>query len=100
VATEGLQYRVPEEAIDEEMPFGALQCATDVGITSGLQVNNLARMEAEANQFAAELLMPEAACRALVQQLGKQANPRRLAPEFLVSVSAMTWRLRSLGLVI
>ena len=56
-------------------------------------------METEANRFAAELLIPEAACRKLVARYGERATPRRLATEFMVSSAAMEYRLRSLGLL-
>jgi Zn-dependent peptidase ImmA (M78 family) len=61
-------------------------------------------MEREANQFAAELLMPAAACRALVERFwptfGRRADvlTRRMANEFLVSQAAMKRRLFNLGL--
>lgn len=62
------------------------------------------QMEAEADLFAAELLMPETLCRQLVKQHlklcgGRQAVlARRLAAECLVSQAAMTRRMYELGL--
>lgn len=62
------------------------------------------RWEIEANRFAAELLMPEALCRGLVEQHQRTFGDRRavlakrLASELLVSQQAMTYRLRTLGL--
>ncbi len=61
------------------------------------------QMEREANQFAAELLMPEG----IVRELATQYTPhfrgedlvRRLATDMLVSRAAMRWRLRNLGLL-
>lgn len=60
--------------------------------------------EREANRFAAELLMPEEVCRARAGELQEQHGccPRavleyRLAAELLVSVQAMRYRLRNLG---
>jgi Zn-dependent peptidase ImmA (M78 family) len=61
------------------------------------------QMEREANQFAAELLIPGA----LVTDLGARYAPyfvgedlvSRLASDMLVSRAAMRWRLRRLGLL-
>jgi Zn-dependent peptidase ImmA (M78 family) len=60
--------------------------------------------EREANQFAAELLMPEAICRAREAELRQQHGccPRlvlayRLAAELLVSREAIRYRLNNLG---
>ena len=53
-------------------------------------------LEREANVFAAELLMPEAAVRASWEELG---SADALASRFDVSPSAMRWRLYSFGLV-
>jgi IrrE N-terminal-like domain len=55
-----------------------------------------ARLEREADQFAAELLMPEHLVRQAALEHG--ADPRRLADRFDVSVQAMNIRLRRLGL--
>ena len=55
-----------------------------------------ARLEREADQFAAELLMPEHLVRQAVLELG--ADPHRLADRFDVSAQAMGIRLRRLGL--
>lgn len=59
------------------------------------------QMEREANRFAAELLLPEAACRALVarSRARTRVTPRQLATEFLVSTAAMEYRLQTLGLL-
>ena len=60
--------------------------------------------EAEANTFAAELLMPEGVCRDLVAHYERRygATPRflehQLAGDLLVSREAARWRLRGLGL--
>ena len=80
------------------LPLGASSYTHDVDTQLAMMRDDVARMEDEANQFAAELLMPEAACRALAQHYGRRASPRRLATDFLVSVAAMHWRLRQLGL--
>ncbi|MBA0192492.1 ImmA/IrrE family metallo-endopeptidase [Pectobacterium carotovorum] len=54
--------------------------------------------EVEANQFAAELLMPEDAIRQLVTREGVTST-LRLANIFNVSEAAMHWRLKGLGMV-
>jgi Zn-dependent peptidase ImmA (M78 family) len=74
--------------------------------TNGRQftADDIAQMEEEANQFAAELLMPAPLCQKLVGQFiprfGKERSvlARRLATEFLVSKSAMIRRLDDLNL--
>jgi hypothetical protein len=53
-------------------------------------------LEREANVFAAELLMPEAAVRSAWKEI---SDVNALASSFDVSPSAMTWRLYSFGLV-
>jgi len=55
-----------------------------------------ARLEREADQFAAELLMPEPLVRQAALEDG--ADARRLADRFEVSAQAMSLRLRRLGL--
>ena len=55
------------------------------------------RLEREADQFAAELLMPEQLVRQAVLDDG--GDLRRLADRFDVSTQAMSLRLRHLGLV-
>jgi hypothetical protein len=61
-------------------------------------------MEREANQFAAELLMPEELLRARAEELKRESGacPRlvlayRLSSELLVSREAMRYRLKNLG---
>lgn len=61
-------------------------------------------IEREANQFAAELLMPVEVCQARADELRREhkACPRfvlayRLASELLVSREAMRYRLKTLG---
>jgi hypothetical protein len=72
----------PERAISER--GGATNQAT-------------ARLEREADQFAAELLMPEYLVRQAVLDDG--ADARRLADRFDVSAQAMSLRLHHLGLI-
>jgi Zn-dependent peptidase ImmA (M78 family) len=56
-------------------------------------------VEREANQFAAELLIPEERCREMYQSFSQKYGTKfpvltkRLATEFLVSAEAMKWRL-------
>jgi Zn-dependent peptidase ImmA (M78 family) len=64
-----------------------------------------AEMERQANRFAAELLMPEAVCRALygdhAEKYGRVSRflVYRLAGDLLVSREAIGWRLYGLGLI-
>lgn len=70
---------------------------------ASLDASDLIRMEREANQFAADLLMPAEVCRARAGELSREYGccPRlvlgyRLASELLVSREAMHYRLRDL----
>jgi Zn-dependent peptidase ImmA (M78 family) len=60
-------------------------------------------MEYEANQFATELLMPEETVRGIFARAMLRMNDDDLvvylAREMLVSLEAMRWRLRNLGLL-
>jgi Zn-dependent peptidase ImmA (M78 family) len=86
---------------DEKTLIGEL--AFTRGVTSNIP-EDIAQMEAEANQFAAELLMPVLVCQKLVEQFiprfGRErlVLAPRLATEFLVSKSAMMRRLEDLNL--
>lgn len=91
------------EGQGEEPGEGAATlCAQDASgaLADGLRAG-LPHLEAEANRFAAELLMPEATCRALWDLRGKRGirSSRRLAQDLLVSPAAMHLRLSSLGLL-
>ena len=61
-------------------------------------------LEVEANQFAAELLMPEGKVRELFAShhfdIDDENSLRSMAAEFAVSATAMAIRLSSLGLVV
>jgi IrrE N-terminal-like domain len=61
------------------------------------------QMEREANEFAAELLMPETVVRALTDRHTADLRGEdliwRMATDMLVSVAAMRWRFRNLGLL-
>jgi IrrE N-terminal-like domain len=95
---EGLSYRTQADDTETMLTDGALSYKRGTNTWLSALLDDVARMEEEANRFAAELLMPEVACYALVQRFGGRASPRRLATEFLVSEAAMNWRLKNLGL--
>jgi len=91
-----------DEALDEPSVRGRpLLLEPDGGSASQITPQ---QMEAEADLFAAELLMPEPLCRELVRSHlrlcgGRRAVlGRRLATECLVSQAAMTRRLHELDL--
>lgn len=104
VLTEGLSYNASTEE-EEGIPFGQLLDARDASSGERELSINIQQMEREANQFAAELLMPAPSCRTLVEEFSPRFSKRlrvltrRLATEFLVSPEAMRWRLISLGLL-
>ncbi|HEU5382300.1 MAG TPA: ImmA/IrrE family metallo-endopeptidase [Ktedonobacteraceae bacterium] len=84
-ATEsGSVERVEQHSLQRRLPFEA-------------------RMEYEANQFATELLMPEETvrqlCARVVSRLSDDDLVGYMAREMLVSLEAMRWRLRNLGLL-
>lgn len=66
------------------------------GDTADTLLDDHATLEAEANAFAAELLMPAEAVDALHTVV--RGDPVRMARHFAVSVEAMERRLRRLGL--
>lgn len=104
ILAEGLMY---DEQGDTQVsePSGALMFTRGVMSDDYELLGDLLRIEREANEFAAELLMPEAACRTRFdqesQRLGTRGRSlaRRLASEFLVSQEAMAIRLARLGLL-
>jgi hypothetical protein len=104
VLTEGLNYNADLEG-EDDIPFGELQVAHDSSSDQQEISINIQQMEREANQFAAELLIPALSCRALVEEFSPRFSKRlrvltrRLATEFLVSPEAMKWRLTGLGLL-
>ncbi len=102
ILMEGLPA-LDDEGPDDEMPAGLpklTHVAADLSLASDVE-----RVEREANEFAAELLMPAPACRKLVEDYRRRYGqklsvpPRLLATELLVSQWAMRCRLRELGLV-
>ncbi|MFM5781480.1 ImmA/IrrE family metallo-endopeptidase [Aeromonas caviae] len=64
---------------------------------SSYTANNNTYIEAEANEFAAQLLMPEEAVRILIERRGV-TSITELARAFNVSEAAMYYRLKNLGL--
>ena len=91
--TEGLSFNAGNETNE----------ATLIGKPSPA-LKSEAEIEREANLFAAELLMPEHACRSFAVsyqsqfKVNKIAMRRRMACEFFVSFEAMSRRLDDLGL--
>ena len=104
IVTEGL-YNPKQEEAEQDIFNGELS------ITDGLEtiLENLGidhnLMEAEADCFAGELLIPDKGCYELAKRyqgrFGKKLDVLvgRLAPEFLVSKSAMKQRLIDLNIV-
>jgi hypothetical protein len=86
---------------DAELPQGAVLIPRP-GAQEAL-LPPLNQMEAEANQFAAEVLMPESLVRTLTgryqRAFGADDLVRRLATDLLVSRAAIRRRLRDLALV-
>jgi Zn-dependent peptidase ImmA (M78 family) len=101
ILAEGLSYA--KEA-PEEMPTGKLAIleSPDQDIRFNFIGDEV--VEREANQFAAELLIPEETCRQKYQTFSQKYGTKRLvltkrlATEFLVSPEAMKWRLIALRL--
>ena len=101
ILVEGLSYSEDEDTA-EAMPDGVpklTRAAEDLSLAG-----DVARMEQEANEFAAELLMPAPVCERLVEEYGSKYGrrlavlSRLLASELLVSQGAMRRRLRELEL--
>ena len=101
ILAEGLTY--PKESM-EDLPIGKLAMieAPNQDVHFNFIGNEL--VEREANQFAAELLVPEGTCKLMYQSFSqkygtkRQILTKRLATEFLVSAEAMKWRLAALKL--
>ncbi|MEA5573849.1 ImmA/IrrE family metallo-endopeptidase [Calothrix sp. UHCC 0171] len=95
---------IDENQVDSDVLKGQLT------LTSGVKAKTYAppidkeQMEREANQFAAELLMPADACEELAKRYSRRFGrerkvlANRLATEFLVSKKAMIRRLEELEL--
>jgi hypothetical protein len=101
VLLEGLSH-TKEEALSEAED--AAEVTVTQQMTAAVPRLSVGQMEREANGFAAALLMPEDACRKLVDayqpRYGSRRSvlARRMATDFLVSRLAMRWRLENLGL--
>ena len=111
ILTEGLYVQKKNEnEEDDETKEDKDQSTAQFTFTNGIQtvLNSLGidenQMEAEADQFAAELLMPASACFSLakryLRRFGRKRDvlAKRLATEFLVSQEAMKRRLKDLQL--
>lgn len=104
VVAEGLIYKEGDES-DEGEPTGQMNFAYGHASEAYNLEKEIQRIEREANQFAAELLMPEPVCRALMEKYSRDFSrrprvlARRLATEFLVSQAAMKLRLERLNLI-
>jgi Zn-dependent peptidase ImmA (M78 family) len=85
------------EAEPDDLPVGQI---TLPGLPASLAFE---QMEREANQFAAELLMPDSIVRSLALKYSTHFKGEdlvvRLATEMLVSRATMRWRLRNLKLI-
>jgi Zn-dependent peptidase ImmA (M78 family) len=98
IFTEGLTYG-DEEDTQNEIPSG--QVIVDELIPRFMLLDN-SNMEIQANQYAAELLMPKSVCVELINKHREESGGmqdiliKRLATEFLVSREAMKWRLINL----
>jgi len=106
---DGISYTGSDEA-DIEQQMGGSTFISDelLGPISGddsVKLSSTRQKEQEANEFAAEILMPAEACCALAEQYTKKFGKNRavvarcLAPAFLVSQEAMQRRLKNLGLL-
>lgn len=71
------------------------RCLRDDPSNYSASVNK--HIESDANEFAAQLIMPEEALRTLIERNG-MTSIRSLADAFSVSEAAMYYRLKNLGL--
>ncbi len=100
ILAEGLGW---SEGSTDAGPTGKVELAG--GDESNLGLADSGQLEREADEFAASLLMPAAACERSVERLrghlgvSRNALIRRLAGELLVSQEALSRRLRELGLL-
>lgn len=98
VLTEGLSFSTNET----DVIHSTIHIAEDAEKARQIGGARKFEMELEANQFAAEILMPRDACLNAAEiysrKLGNKALvTRRLATEFFVSFEAMRYRLTDLG---
>lgn len=101
VFTEGLTY---SGNLTDDLPAGKLALIQSSENLSEFNFIGNELAEKEANQFAAELLIPESRCKDVYRDFTKKYGVqrpvliKRLATEFLVSAEAMKWRLMALKL--
>jgi Zn-dependent peptidase ImmA (M78 family) len=107
MATEGLIYETEnnaENASTDDVWAGKQIAIPGLEIAKNVMLFTESWQEEEANQFAAELLMPIETCQALIAQhnvpFGRKREflAGRLSSELLVSREALIWRLASLGI--
>lgn len=102
ILTEGHSYEEENGGSTEE-PSGQLTFTRGVRPFSTRWTRDLQQAEAEANQFAAEVLMPSGVCVKLIDDFERGSRVRestlvrRLAGELLVSRQAMRRRLNELS---
>jgi Zn-dependent peptidase ImmA (M78 family) len=99
--TEALAPSSPEEDADD-LPLGQVRISLQTWRLTPLPPYE--QMEREANEFAAELLMPVEVIRELVKHYAAECLGDdltwRLSSEMLVSRAAVRWRLRELHLLL
>lgn len=99
IIAEGLTY---SKDSSDDLPTGKLAMIQSPEQDTTFNFVGDEAVEREANQFAAELLIPEERCKQVYQSFSKKygiQRPvliKRLATEFLVSADAMKWRLMAL----
>lgn len=107
MATEGLVYETGNDADNTNASdawAGKQIVLPGLEIAENIMLFTEPWQETEANQFAAELLMPTETCQTLIAQhqvpFGRKREflANRLSSELLVSREAITWRLASLGI--
>lgn len=96
--------QVEEETELDELPEGCITFTRPgESVMVPAMADTMMQMEREANQFAAELLMPTQVISALVERHQPLVQGEdlvwRLATDMLVSRAAMRWRLRNLGVL-
>lgn len=101
VGTDAQPRATTEDPAPDDLPIGKPTIASAYGVTPSLP--SIEQMEREANQFAADLLMPEDVVREVVKRHRRTYRGEdlvwRLATDMLVSKAAMRWRLLGLGLL-
>lgn len=107
VATEGLVFEPGAETEADDVNiswWGKQPVLPGLELPDNVMLFTEEWQETEANQFAAELLMPADTCTQIIARYHLPPGRRhefianRLANELLVSREAMAWRISSLGL--